>query len=67
MLLSYKPDTDDPNKVYTNATSDTYGQLRFTFQNQYTKGTDKKELIFSPTPHTVSSFNAYSITKAIIW
>ena len=59
MLLTYKPDSDDPNKVYTEATSDTYGQLRFTFENEYTRGEDKKELIFSPTPHTVSGFGAY--------
>lgn len=59
MLLTYKPDTDDPNTIYTKATNDIYGQLRYTFANQYTRGEDKKELIFSPTPHTYNSFGAY--------
>jgi len=66
MLLTYKPDSDDPNKVYTEATSDTYGQLRFTFENEYTRGEDKKELIFSPTPHTKSSFGAYLPMLSVI-
>ena len=58
-VLTYKEDKDEPNTVYTSATNDIYGQLRYTFKNEYTRGEDKKELIFSPTPHTRNSFGAY--------
>ena len=59
MLLTYKQDADEVNKIYERATNDIYGQVRYTFKNEYTRGEDKKELIFSPTPHTRNSFGAY--------
>jgi hypothetical protein len=48
--LTYKPDTDPANAAYTEATEEVYGQLEFTFTNEFIKGESKEELIFSPTP-----------------
>lgn len=59
MVLSYKDDKDDINTIYKEATSETYGQIEYTFENEYVKGVDRKELIFSPTPIVVTQFNAY--------
>ena len=59
LKLTYKPDTDTPNVVYTQATAESYGQLEYTFDNEYVKDTDTKELLFSPTPVNKSSFDAY--------
>ena len=58
LQLTYKPDNDEPNVNYENAIRETYGQVEFTFDNEYVKGIDRKELIFSPTPITINSFNA---------
>jgi hypothetical protein len=58
LQLTYKPDNDEPNVNYENAIRETYGQVEFTFDNEYVKGVDRKELIFSPTPITINSFNA---------
>ena len=59
LKLTYKPDTDSANEVYTQATAETYGQLEYTFDNEYVKDTDTKELLFSPTPVNKTSFEAY--------
>ena len=59
LKLTYKPDTDSPNVVYTQATAETYGQLEYTFDNEYVKDTDTKELLFSPTPVAKTLFDAY--------
>lgn len=59
LKLTYKPDTDSANTVYTQATAETYGQIEYTFQNEYVKDTDTKELLFSPTPVNKTIFNAY--------
>lgn len=59
LKLTYKPDTDTPNVVYTQATAETYGQLEYTFDNEYVKDTDTKELLFSPTPVNKTAFDAY--------
>jgi hypothetical protein len=58
LLLTYKQDSDIPNKTYEDAVREIYGQVEFTFDNEYVKGVDKKELIFSPTPINVNSFGA---------
>jgi len=63
LLLTYKQDNDQPNKGYYDATTEVYGQLEFTYDNEYIKDVDKKEIIFSPTPITLSAFGA--ITPAI--
>lgn len=58
LILSYKPDTDFANKTYTTSTKEIYGQIEYTFDNEYVKDTNKQELIFSPTPVTNTSFGA---------
>lgn len=59
LKLTYKADTDTPNVVYTQATAEIYGQLEYTFDNEYVKDTDTKELLFSPTPVNKTTFDAY--------
>jgi hypothetical protein len=59
LKLTYKPDKDSPNEVYTQMTDEIYGQLEYTFDNEYVKDTESKELIFSPTPVVATSFDAY--------
>jgi len=59
LKLTYKADTDTPNVVYTQATAEIYGQLEYTFDNEYVKDTDTKELLFSPTPVNKTVFDAY--------
>lgn len=59
LILTYKPDKDSPNQVYTQMTDEIYGQLEYTFDNEYIKGTDTKELLFSPTPVVANTFDAY--------
>lgn len=59
LKLTYKEDTDSANAVYTQMTNEIYGQVEYTFDNEYVKDTDTKELIFSPTPVTRTPFKAY--------
>ena len=59
LRLSYKADTDSPNTVYTDVTREIYGQVEITFENEYVKGIDVKELLFSPTPVQPTSFGAF--------
>lgn len=59
LVLTYKQDSDDPNTTYTKATNETYGQVQYTFDNEYVKDVDTKELLFSPTPITKTIFGAY--------
>jgi len=59
LRLTYKADTDSPNTVYTGVTNEIYGQVEVTFENEYVKGIDVKELIFSPTPVQPTSFGAF--------
>ena len=59
LRLSYKADTDSPNTVYTDVTKEIYGQVEVTFENEYVKGIDVKELIFSPTPVQPTIFGAF--------
>jgi hypothetical protein len=59
LILTYKNDSDDPNKTYFEATKEIYGQLEYIFDNEYVKGIDTKEITFSPTPIAQSTFNAY--------
>lgn len=58
LLLTYKQDTDAANESYFKSTNEIYGQLEFTFDNEYVKDITKQELIFSPTPMTNTSFGA---------
>lgn len=59
LTLSYKQDKDSPNEVYFQMTNEVYGQLEYTFNNEYVKGTETKEIIFSPTPVVATTFDAY--------
>jgi hypothetical protein len=59
LKLTYKPDKDSPNDVYTQMTDEIYGQLEYTFDNEYVKDTESKELIFSPTPVVSTTFDSY--------
>ena len=59
LKLTYAPDTDEFNTMYEQATSETYGQLEYTFDNEYVKDVATQELIFSPTPVFLTSFGAY--------
>jgi hypothetical protein len=59
LVLTYKQDSDDPNKTYAEVTKEVYGQVQYTFDNEYVKDVDTKELIFSPTPITKTIFGAY--------
>lgn len=59
LKLTYAPDEDDPNVAYTQATGEIYGQIEYTFDNQYVKDVDTKELLFSPTPVYRTIFGAY--------
>ena len=59
LKLTYKEDTDTANVTYTQATAEIYGQLEYTFDNEYVKDTDTKELLFSPTPVSKTTFDAY--------
>lgn len=59
LKLTYAPDEDDPNVAYTQATGEIYGQIEYTFDNEYVKDVDTKELLFSPTPVYRTIFGAY--------
>jgi hypothetical protein len=45
--------------MYEQATREIYGQIEYTFDNEYVKDVDTQELIFSPTPVFPTSFGAY--------
>jgi len=59
LKLTYKADTDSANTVYTQMNDEIYGQIEYTFDSEYVKDTDTKELIFSPTPVILNSINGY--------
>lgn len=58
LILTYKQDTDSANKLYFDTTREVYGQLEYIFNSEYVKDVDTKELIFSPTPITNTTFGA---------
>jgi hypothetical protein len=60
VMFTYKPDDKDVvNDGYQKATNSVYGQQLFIYSNQYARGRDTQELIFSPTPHGLTPFGAY--------
>lgn len=59
LILSYKQDKDSPNEVYFQLTNEVYGQLEYVFDNEYVKGIETKEILFSPTPVVATTFDAY--------
>jgi len=50
MYMSYKQDKYIDNEAYFNEYNKTYGSATFIFDNEYVKGEDKLEIIFSPSP-----------------
>ena len=58
LILTYKQDTDSANQLYFDTTREVYGQLEYIFNSEYVKDIDTKELIFSPTPITSTTFGA---------
>jgi len=58
IILRDKVDDDAYNQTYLEATNEVYGQVEFTYDNEYVRDTDIKETIFSPTPITTTPFNA---------
>jgi hypothetical protein len=58
LLLTYKQDKDVANVQYFNNANEVYGQVEYVFENEYVKGIDKKEIIFSPTPMVETNFGA---------
>jgi hypothetical protein len=58
LRLTYKQDTDEANKGYLENTGEVYGQVEFTFDNEFVKETEVKEIIFSPSPMTKTTFEA---------
>jgi hypothetical protein len=59
LKLTYAPDEDTHNVLYTQATGEIYGQIEYTFDNEYVKDVETQELLFSPTPVTKTLFGAY--------
>ena len=55
-MLSYKDDNDEVNKAYKAYTGETFGQVEYTLDNEYVKGEDRKEILFSPTPSVKTSY-----------
>ncbi len=53
----YKDDKDELNTAYQSEFVDTYGQSTLILDNEYTVGTDKREIIYSPTPSVGSGIN----------
>jgi hypothetical protein len=59
LKLTYEADEDTANKLYTQATGEIYGQIEYTFDNEYVKDVETQALLFSPTPVYSTSFGAY--------
>jgi len=59
VILTYKADKDTPNKLYTDATNQIYGQAEVIFDNEYVKDVTTKDVLFSPTPIIDTPFGAY--------
>jgi hypothetical protein len=59
LILTYSPDKDSPNEVYTNSTNQIYGQAEVIFDNEYVKEVGTKPVLFGPTPVIRTPFNAY--------
>ncbi len=57
-IFSYKQDADLANKTYLEVTNEVYGQHQVIFSNNYVKGVEKKEIIFSPTPSQRTNWNS---------
>lgn len=56
--LTYKEAKDAYNTTYLSAVNEIYGQVEYTFDNEFIKNTEKSELIFEPSPFLVTAFAA---------
>lgn len=57
--FTWRDDQSDPAaKAYKDNTKKVYGQLRYTYGNEWVKGEDVKELIFAPTLNQSTSWGA---------
>ena len=59
LILTYAPDKDTPNTIYTDATNQIYGQAEVVFDNEYVKDVTTKPVLFGPTPIIDTVFGAY--------
>ena len=59
LILTYAPDKDANNTIYTNATNQIYGQAEVIFDNEYVKDVTTKPVLFSPTPIIDTVFGAF--------
>ena len=48
LKLTYAQDEDEFNTLYTQVTGEIYGQIEYTFDNEYVKDVDTKELFVLP-------------------
>jgi len=55
LILSYKDDNDVWNRQYKEDTSETYGQVEYNFNTEFTQSTKRIETIFSPTPIVINT------------
>jgi hypothetical protein len=54
-LYTYKEDRDVLNTAYQSQIKEVYGQAKLVLDNEYIKGVDENELIYSPTPNVQSA------------
>lgn len=59
LLLTYKEDSDAYNKAYIDNVNEVYGEVEFTFDSDFVRGVDKKEISFSPSPIIRNPNGAY--------
>lgn len=64
-IFKYKDDKDYYNELYTSAWSVSYGEREVQSINEFLKGDEKTELIFSPTP-LVANPSSPIVTPTII-
>ena len=58
LTLTYGQDKDPINTGYLQNVAETYGQVKYVFDNEYIKNDDKKTLIFGASPFVDTSFGA---------
>ena len=53
-IYTYKEDEDLINEAYQGQTSRIFGDAKLKLDNEYIQGSDKRELVYSPTPNIQS-------------
>lgn len=64
-VLKWKDDADFYNKVYSNTFKESYGQFKLEIDNDFQKGENVYESLFSPTPLVGSDVNGLIIPSMI--